>query len=121
MAKKTTQKTQPDQLEAQALPRPTELRAYRIPGYLMPIIAEWLQIGLSSTYAFLTTGKTPSAPTITRLSQAPYNIHPTVWKKPAAHRAELVYATWYGLQEAQEALHQQQEDEENQLLTDILQ
>lgn len=121
MAKKTTPKTQPDQPEAQALPRPTELRAYRIPGYLMPIIAEWLQLGLSSTYAFLTTGKTPSAPTITRLSKAPYNIHPTVWKKPAAHRAELVYATWYELQEAREALRAQQEDEENQLLTDILQ
>ena len=98
------------------VPEPYDLRTFKIPGYLMPLLAEWLQLSLASTYAFLTAGKIPGAATITRLSQAPYNVHPSLWKKPPAFRAEVVYEIWYKWEQ-----DKQEEGQQSQALNDILQ
>lgn len=113
-----------DHYTDQKLPHPFELRTYKIPGYLMPVIAEWLQLSISSTYSILKAGNTPGASTIARLSNAPYNIHPSLWKKPAAFRGEFVYQIWYDIQNAPSAYTKEKAEEkaeEEQLLSQLLQ
>lgn len=93
-------------------PHPEKLKTFAIPGYLMPIIAEWLQISTSSAYSFFKADSVPSRSTMTKLAQSPYFLPITLWDEPASIRAETAYIRWYDRQD--------QQIEQNQELNNIL-
>lgn len=95
-------------------PPPPALKTFAIPGYVMPLIAEWLQVSLSSAYAFIKAGRVPSGLVVARLANAPYHIDPVTWKRPEALKAELIYTRWYEAVQAVQAVQEEQEQDQEE-------